>query len=160
MKEKIAFLDRDGALIFEPQDTFQIDRIELLEILPGVIGALKTLVEQDFKLVLVSNQDGLGTEAFPTSNFEAPQNKMLSIFKENGIEFFAVCICPHFPDENCACRKPKLGIVEAFLKTHDIDLDSSLVYGDRETDRQFAQNLGVRFIKTETNQPCILTQLL
>lgn len=160
MKQKIAFLDRDGALIFEPPDTFQIDRIELLQILPGVIEALKTLIERGFKLVMVSNQDGLGTEAFPTSSFEDPQNKMLSIFKENGIEFLAVCICPHFPDESCACRKPKLGIVEGFLKTHDVDLDSSIMYGDRETDRQFAQNLGVRFIKTKTNQPCILPQFL
>lgn len=158
MKEKIAFLDRDGALIFEPQDTFQIDKLELLQILPGVIEALKILLEKGFKLVLVSNQDGLGTAAFPMASFEAPQQKMLSVFKENGIEFTAVCICPHFPSDNCACRKPKLGIVEEFLKTHDVDLDSSLMYGDRETDRQFAQNLGVRFIKVETNQPCTLTQ--
>ena len=160
MKDKIAFLDRDGVLIFEPKNTFQVDRLDLLEILPGVIESLKDLMSRGFKLVLVSNQDGLGTESFPREAFDGPQNKMLEIFKDNGVSFEATCICPHFPTENCDCRKPKLGIVEEFLKNHDVDLENSFMYGDRETDRRFAQNLGIRFIKTETNQTCSLTQLL
>lgn len=160
MKEKIAFLDRDGALIFEPQDTFQIDRLELLQILPGVIPALKTLIERGYRLVLVSNQDGLGTDTFPRSAFEEPQQKLLSIFRMEGIEFTAVFICPHTAEESCLCRKPKLGLVEIFLTEYEVDLEASFMYGDRETDRQFAKNLGIRFIKAETNRPCLLTQSL
>lgn len=150
---KIAFLDRDGALIFEPQDTFQIDSPKKLQILPGVIKGLKTLIKNGFELVMVSNQDGLGTKSFPQKAFEAPQNEMLKIFAKNGIKFSEICICPHFKKDNCACRKPKTGLVDKFMRENEVDIAQSFMYGDRETDRQFAENLGIRFIKADTNGP-------
>lgn len=151
-----AFLDRDGALIFEPADTKQVDRIELLKILPGVIDGLKKLTGQGYQLVMISNQDGLGTTSFPQEDFEKPQQKFLEILKRNGIEFIKIFICPHFKKENCNCRKPKTGLVDEFLRSAMIDPEKSFMYGDRETDRQFAKNIGIRFIKASTNGPFIL----
>lgn len=148
---KVAFLDRDGTLIFEPQDTFQVDRVDLVQVLPGVIEGLQTLVSRGYALVLVTNQDGLGTDSFPRAGFEAAQNKMLEIFKANEIHFLKVFICPHFPSEACLCRKPKLGLVEDFIKTLPLDFKNSLMIGDRETDHQFAENLGISFISMPTN---------
>ncbi|KKP38854.1 MAG: Histidinol-phosphatase / Imidazoleglycerol-phosphate dehydratase, imidazoleglycerol-phosphate dehydratase / histidinol-phosphatase [Candidatus Peregrinibacteria bacterium GW2011_GWF2_33_10] len=152
MKQKIAFLDRDGALIFEPQDSFQIDSLEKLRILDGVIEALQDLIKKGYKLVMVSNQNGVGTPSFLKENFEIPQNKMLEIFRRNGIEFYKIFICPHFPEDNCECRKPKIGMLKDFLKTENIDFEKSFMYGDRETDRQFAKNIKVRFVKATTNE--------
>ncbi len=149
--KKIAFVDRDGALLFEPQDTFQIDSIAKLRILPGVIKGLKKLIQRGYELVMISNQDGLGTKSFPEKNFLAPQNRMLNIFRKNGIIFSKIFICPHFKEDNCACRKPKTGLVDAFMKTFEIDRQKSFMYGDRETDGAFAQNLGIQFIKTPPN---------
>lgn len=149
--EKYAFLDRDGALIFEPQDTYQIDSLEKLQILPSVIEGLQKLIAQGYKLALISNQDGLGTASFPQANFDAPQNRMLEIFKENGITFEKIFVCPHFADAGCACRKPKTGLVDGFFKTTVVDKANSFMYGDRDTDRQFAKNIGVRFVKAQTN---------
>lgn len=151
LAQKYAFLDRDGALIFEPQDTYQIDSLEKLQILPGVIEGLQKLIAQDYKLALISNQDGLGTPSFPKENFDAPQNRMLEIFKENGITFDQIFICPHFLDAGCACRKPKTGLVDAFFKITMVNKSSSFMYGDRDTDRQFAENIGIRFVKAQTN---------
>lgn len=150
MLKKYAFLDRDGTLIYEPRDDFQIDSLEKLKILPGVIDGLKKLIDDGFSLVIVTNQDGLGEPSFPLESFETPQNRMLEIFKENGIEFAAVFVCPHRTSDNCACRKPKTGLVDEFLKDK-IDTDNSFVYGDRETDREFAKNLNLKFIKAQTN---------
>ncbi len=145
MLKKYAFLDRDGTLIFEPKDTFQIDSIELLKILPGVINGLKKLKNDGFRLVMISNQDGLGSASFPKKNFEKPQNEMLRIFKEKGIEFERVFICPHLRKDNCKCRKPKTGLVDEFIKLADIDMKNSFVCGDRESDKKFAENLGLKF---------------
>jgi len=149
--KKIAFLDRDGTLIFEPQDTLQIDSIEKLEILDGVIKGLKELTKQGYELMMITNQDGLGTPSFPQTDYEAPQNKMLSIFKENGIKFKRIFICPHLPSKNCGCRKPKIGLVKKFLRDNQIDKNNSFVCGDRPTDKIFAMNLGIKFISMQTN---------
>ncbi len=151
MKQKYAFLDRDGALIFEPQDTYQIDSLDKLKILDGVIETLQSLVAEGYKLIMISNQDGLGTESFPTADFEAPHQAMLAIFKDAGIAFDHIFICPHFPEDDCACRKPKTGLVDNFLRENDIDMEASFVCGDRENDRQFAQNIGLKFIPAKTN---------
>jgi len=149
--KKYAFIDRDGTLIFEPQDTYQIDSLDKLKILDGVIKGLKLLKKQGYKLVLVSNQDGLGTKSFPTSDFELPQNKMLEVFKKEGIIFDQIFICPHFPTDKCDCRKPKLGLLKNF-DLNGIDKDRSFVCGDRKTDQQFAENLDVKFVPMKTNQ--------
>lgn len=151
MQQKYAFLDRDGALIYEPPDDFQIDSLEKLFILPGVISGLKKLTSNGYKLVLISNQDGLGTNSFPKENFKTPQKEMLKIFAENDITFDQIFICPHFPEDNCECRKPKIGMVEKFLSENNIDKNNSFMYGDRESDRKFAKNIGIPFYKVITN---------
>lgn len=150
-KRKYAFLDRDGTLIFEPQDTYQIDSLSKLKILDGVIDGLKKLKSMGYSLVIISNQDGLGTPSFPQENFKEPQEKMLKIFQDNGIDFDEIFICPHLPNEACNCRKPKTGLVEEFLANTNIDKTRSFVCGDRDSDRQFAKNLGIRFVPMQTN---------
>ncbi|HBB02345.1 MAG: imidazole glycerol-phosphate dehydratase/histidinol phosphatase, imidazoleglycerol-phosphate dehydratase / histidinol-phosphatase [Candidatus Peregrinibacteria bacterium GW2011_GWF2_38_29] len=148
---KIAFLDRDGALIFEPPDTKQIDSIDKLKILPGVIDGLKKLRDSGYKLVMISNQDGVGTKSFPRKDFEGPQNEFLRLLKVEDLEFYKIFICPHKKEENCSCRKPKIGLLKTWLKSEKIDFEKSFMVGDRETDMQFAKNLGIRGIKMETN---------
>ena len=159
MSTKYAFLDRDGALIYEPppEETalgevpYQIDSIEKLKILDGVVEGLQRLKELGYKFVMISNQDGMGTDVFPRPDFERPQQQMLNVFKENGIEFEEIFICPHLSEENCDCRKPKTGLVDEFFERNDIDMDNSIMYGDRYSDRQFAENLGLKFVKADTN---------
>lgn len=149
--KKYAFLDRDGTLIFEPQDTFQIDSIEKLKILDGVIKGLKELGKLGYTLIMITNQDSLGTSSFPQASFEAPQNKILTIFKENDIMFKKIFVCPHLPSKNCNCRKPKTGLIKKFLRDNVIDKNSSFVCGDRKTDELLAKNIGIKFISMQTN---------
>ncbi len=149
--KKYAFLDRDGTLIFEPQDTFQIDSIEKLIILDGAIKGLKKLKNLGYELIMVTNQDGLGTNQFPQADFQAPQKKMLGIFEENGIRFKKIYICPHLPSKNCGCRKPKTGLIKKFLRENFVDKNNSFVCGDRDSDKLFAVNIGIRFIPMQTN---------
>jgi histidinol-phosphate aminotransferase len=149
--KKYAFIDRDGTLIFEPQDTFQIDSLEKLKILDGVIRSLKELISLGYELIMVTNQNGLGTSSFPSANFQAPQNKMLGIFEANGIKFKKIFVCPHLPSKNCGCRKPKIGLVKKFIRENLIDKNKSFVCGDRATDNLFAKNIAVKFIPMQTN---------
>jgi imidazoleglycerol-phosphate dehydratase/histidinol-phosphatase len=102
-------------------------------------------------LTLVSNQDGLGTKTFPLKSFEIPQKAFLKKLLENGIKFEKIFICPHFAEENCKCRKPKTGLVDAFLNKNQIDFKKSLMIGDRETDQQFAKKIGIKFVRIKTN---------
>ncbi len=125
-EKKIAFIDRDGTLIFEPQDTLQIDSIEKLQILDGVVESLQNLIKQGFELIMVTNQDGLGTSSFPTKNFEEPQKKLLDILKSNGVTFKKIYICPHVANEKCLCRKPNTGLVRDFLTNNMIDRKNHL----------------------------------
>jgi len=148
---KIAFLDRDGTLIFEPVDTKKIDSLDRLKILPGVIVGLKKLMDDGFKLVLVSNQNGIGTKDFPEEDFRIPQDKFLEILKNEGIEFYKIFVCPHLPDFGCACRKPKTGLVKDFIESEKIDLEKSFMLGDRDTDLEFARNIGVSGFRIMTN---------
>lgn len=148
---KIAFLDRDGTLIFEPRDTGKVDSLERLKILPGVIDGLKMLAADDYKLVMVSNQNGIGTADFPREAFEIPQARLLEIFKSEGLEFYGIFVCPHKPEDGCDCRKPKIGLVEDFLKSEKIDFEQSFMLGDRDTDLEFATNIGVTGFRMMTN---------
>ena len=150
-KRKCAFLDRDGTLVFEPQDTYQIDSLKKLKILDGVIIGLQKLKKRGYALIMISNQDGLGTSSFPQKSFAAPQEKMLDIFRNNGITFDQIFICSHLPNEACNCRKPKTGLVDEFLRAANIDEIASFVCGDRNSDQQFAKNVGIKFIPMETN---------
>jgi histidinol-phosphate aminotransferase len=145
--QKYAFLDRDGTLIYEPQDTYQVDSLDKLRILDGVIEGLQQLQDQGYKLVLVSNQDGLGTASFPKADFEGPQQAMLKQFVDAGITFERILICPHLTEDNCNCRKPKTGLLDDIT----IDTKQSFVCGDRDSDKVLAANLGLRFVPMTTN---------
>src|SRR6516165_8055392 len=148
---KAAFVDRDGTLIWEPPDTQQVDRLDQLRLLPGAAAGLQALCNAGFRLVMVSNQDGLGSPSFPHQAFDGPQQELLRILAEQGIGFDEIYVCPHWPDDHCDCRKPKLGLVQQYVRTRAIELQESLVIGDRESDAEFARNLGVPFIRTATN---------
>ncbi|MDP3965192.1 MAG: bifunctional histidinol-phosphatase/imidazoleglycerol-phosphate dehydratase HisB [bacterium] len=148
---KVAFIDRDGTLINEPADTSQVDSLERLQILHGVVEGLKRIQADGYELVMVSNQDGLGTPSFPVRGYEMVQNTFLKMLENEGIRFSEAFVCPHFAADNCACRKPKTGLVKKFLKKIQIDYEKSFVVGDRETDVEFAKNIGIRAYKMESN---------
>jgi len=139
---RILFIDRDGCLIEEPADE-QVDAFEKLRLMPGVIPALLKLREAGFRLVLVSNQDGLGTGSYPTEAFEGPHRLLMQILESQGIEFDAEHIDPSGPGDNSPNRKPGIGMLTDYLRDPTWDRDRSAVIGDRETDLELAANLGV-----------------
>jgi len=141
-QRRILFIDRDGTLIIEPPDE-QVDSLEKLQLVPGVIPALLALKQAGYEFVMVSNQDGLGTESYPLSDFEPAHQKMLDLFASQGIAFSAVHIDPHFAHDNSPNRKPGIGMLLDYLKSGEMDLADSWVVGDRETDLQLARNLGI-----------------
>jgi imidazoleglycerol-phosphate dehydratase/histidinol-phosphatase len=143
---RVLFVDRDGTLIEEPPDE-RVDRLEKIRLMPGVIPALLALKRADFSLVMVTNQDGLGTPALPQEAFDVAHRFMLELFASQGICFEAAFVCPHFLEDACGCRKPKLGLVEQYLKTRPIDAARSFMVGDRDTDLEFARNLGVEGLR-------------
>ncbi|HUL44677.1 MAG TPA: bifunctional histidinol-phosphatase/imidazoleglycerol-phosphate dehydratase HisB [Bacteroidota bacterium] len=143
--KKVVFVDRDGTIILEPADK-QIDSLEKLEFIPGIIAGLRTLVDAGFSLIMVSNQDGLGTRQYPREKFRLVQNKLIRLLEGEGIQFEKVFICPHRRSESCSCRKPKTGLVSSYLKNHHIEVSRSFVLGDRATDVEFAHNLGLRAV--------------
>jgi imidazoleglycerol-phosphate dehydratase/histidinol-phosphatase len=146
MRKKALFIDRDGTLIVEPPVTFQVDTLEQLEFLPGVIRNLHFIKKNlDFEFVIVSNQDGLGTEAYPCQNFDTVQKKMLQIFENEDITFDNILIDTSFPEDNSPNRKPHTGLLNDYM-SGDYDLENSFVIGDRETDMQLAENLGCKGI--------------
>lgn len=147
---RILFLDRDGTLNEETADE-QIDRLEKIRLMPGVMPALLDLKRAGFAFVMVTNQDGLGTAGFPQEGFELAHRFILELFASQGIEFEAICVCPHFKSDDCACRKPKTGLVREFLAAHPIDLGRSYMIGDRDTDMEFAANLGVQGVPVRLN---------
>lgn len=147
--KKALFIDRDGTLILEPQTDFQIDSYEKLEFLPGVISALRKIGEEtDYELVMVTNQDGLGTPVFPEDTFWPVHNKMLAILEGEGIRFAAVHIDRSFPEDKLPTRKPGTGMLTRYLDG-SYDLAGSYVIGDRLTDVLLAQNLGAKALLIE-----------
>jgi len=159
--KKIAFLDRDGTLIVEPPETFQVNSLEEMEFLPGVISALKKLSEAGYRLVMVTNQDGLGTEVNPRENYEKINRKMFQIFSSENIFFDEIFECPHSPEDQCFCRKPKTGILGDFLEKNNIDFQRSCVVGDRQTDIDFANNISVQgFLLGEQSWDSIILEIL
>ena len=148
---RILFIDRDGTLIEEPAD-FQIDSFEKLRFVDGAIPALLRLREAGYEFVLISNQDGLGTPAFPQAAFEGPHRLMLQVLASAGITFSDELIDTSLAHENAPTRKPGIGLALAYIQDRGIDWPRSAVIGDRETDVQFAKNLGVRAFQLRSPQ--------
>ena len=151
MTTNVLFIDRDGTLIEEPADK-QVDALEKIRLVDNVIPAMLELAKSGYRFVMVSNQDGLGTESFPEDQFRICQDHVLALFASQGIEFDEVFICPHLPDEGCECRKPRAGLLTRYLAETDISLDASGVIGDRSTDLELAERIGVRGFLIDPNQ--------
>lgn len=140
--KKVLFIDRDGTLVIEPPVDYQLDSLEKLEFYPEVFQWLARIVQElDYELVMVTNQDGLGTDSFPEETFWPAQNKIIQAFKNEGIKFSEILIDKSFPEENAPTRKPRTGLLNAYIYG-DYDLSKSYVIGDRETDLELAENLG------------------
>jgi imidazoleglycerol-phosphate dehydratase/histidinol-phosphatase len=144
--KKVLFIDRDGTLIREPVEDEQVDSLEKLEFMPGVFRAMSLIAQNlDFELVIVSNQDGLGTDLFPEDTFWPAHNKMLKAFENEGVEFTDVFIDSSLPADNAPTRKPRTGMLGDFTDG-DYDLENSFTIGDRFTDIELAKNLGAKGI--------------
>ncbi len=144
--KKALFIDRDGTLIVEPPDDYQIDTLEKLEFLPGVFRALHNIRKHlDYELVIVSNQDGLGTESYPEADYDKVQNKMIKAFENEGVKFDNILIDKSLPEDKLPTRKPGTGLLQSYING-EYDLAASYVIGDRLTDIELASNLGAKGI--------------
>src|SRR5690554_5502883 len=152
MRKKVLFIDRDGTIIREPVD-YQVDSIEKLEFYPKSIQYLARIAaELDYQLVMVTNQDGLGTTSFPEKDFWPAQNLMLNILKGEGVVFDDILIDRSFPQDNAPTRKPRTGLLQKYLDPAKYDLENSYVIGDRLTDMELARNLNCKGIFINTDQ--------
>jgi len=143
-KKRVLFIDRDGTLIEEPADE-QVDSFEKLRFKPGVFRNLGMICQQtDFELVMVTNQDGLGTSSFPEDTFWPVHQLMLQALESEGITFSEQLIDRHFPEDNAPTRKPGTGMVEKYMSDPAYDMSASYVIGDRATDEQLARNMGCK----------------
>jgi imidazoleglycerol-phosphate dehydratase/histidinol-phosphatase len=158
--KKVLFIDRDGTLIIEPPSDYQVDSFEKLEYFPRVFNYLgKIASELDYELVMITNQDGLGTDSFPEDTFWPVHNKMVEAFKNEGIEFTDIFIDRTFEHEKAPTRKPGTAMLTKYIEG-DYDLENSYVLGDRLSDIQLAKNLGAKGIliqDKETAEPSDLT---
>lgn len=144
--KKVLFIDRDGTLVIEPPTNYQLDSLEKLEFYPRVFQNLAKIArEMDYELVMVTNQDGLGTESFPEDTFWPAQNKIIQAFENEGIKFSEILIDKSFEYENLPTRKPGVGMLTHYIKGN-YDLPNSYVIGDRLTDVLLAKNLGSKSI--------------
>ena len=158
-KKKVLFIDRDGTIILEPPTDYQVDALEKFSFFPGVIRNLyKIATELDYELVMVTNQDGLGTDSFPEETFWPYQNKMMEILAGEGIHFAKVHIDRSFEHENLPTSKPGIGMLAEYF-SEEYNRAESFVIGDRVTDIQLAENLGAKsiYIKPEMNERAALS---
>lgn len=151
--KKVLFIDRDGTLIHEPED-YQVDSLKKLEFYPEALFYLRKIaLETDFQLVMVTNQDGLGTDAYPEEKFWPIQEFMLKTFANEGVEFEDIFIDRSFPEDNSPDRKPNIGMLkEKYLENEQYDLSNSFMVGDRLTDVEFAYNFGGKGIFIDTHE--------
>ncbi len=160
--KKVLFIDRDGTLIIEPTSDQQVDSLEKLEFYPGVFQHLSRIAtELDYLLVMVTNQDGLGTPSFPEESFWPAQEKTITAFSNEGIHFHEILIDRSFQHENLDTRKPGTGMLTHYLK-NGYDLAHSFVIGDRLTDIQLAKNMGCQaiYLSPSRNEEAALTTTL
>ena len=144
--KKVLFIDRDGTLALEPQD-YQLDSLDKLRFYPEVFRYLgKIAQEMDYELVMVTNQDGLGTESFPEEDFWPTHNFLMKTFENEGINFSEVCIDKSFPSDMAETRKPRTGMLTSYLDGSEYSMNQSYVIGDRMTDMELAKNLGAKGI--------------
>ncbi len=152
--KKVLFIDRDGTLVLEPPVDYQLDSLEKLEYYPKVFQYMAKIAnELNYELVMVTNQDGLGTDSFPEDTFWPAQNKIVEAFKKEGVVFSAIYIDKTFPHENAETRKPRTGLLNSYFDTEKYDMTNSFVLGDRITDMELAKNLGAKgiFLSEETD---------
>ncbi|WP_322549954.1 bifunctional histidinol-phosphatase/imidazoleglycerol-phosphate dehydratase HisB [Flavobacterium psychraquaticum] len=153
MSKKVLFIDRDGTLVLEPEN-YQLDSLSKLEFYPKAFQYMSKIAQElDFELVMVTNQDGLGTSSFPEDTFWPTQNFILKAFENESVKFEEIFIDRSFPEENAPTRKPRTGMLTKYLNNSDYDLANSYVIGDRITDVELAKNLGSKaiFIKNEAD---------
>jgi len=158
--KKVLFIDRDGTLVIEPPVDYQLDSLEKLEFYPGVFQWLSRIAEElDYELVMVTNQDGLGTDSFPEDTFWPSQNKIIQAFANEGIQFSEVLIDKSFPEDNAPTRKPGLGLLPKYIYG-DYDLANSYVIGDRTSDMELAEGLNAKgiYIGEENNVAALSTK--
>ena len=149
---RILFIDRDGTLNEEPPDE-TVDSLAKIRFMPGAVAALLDLQRAGYSFVMVTNQDGLGTARFPQEAFDVPHRFIMDMFSTQGIEFEQVFVCPHYKHEECECRKPKLGMVREFIAANALDKRLSFMIGDRDTDMEFAANLGIEGLRISLSGP-------
>lgn len=143
--KKVLFVDRDGTILAEPPEDYQVDSLEKLDFIPGAISGLSSLAQLDYELVLASNQDGLGSNTFPEETFWPAHIKMMRVLAGEGVFFDNQLVDPTFPQDNMPTRKPGTGMFGDYM-TGEYDLSASYVIGDRLTDVELAYNLGVKAI--------------
>lgn len=158
--KKILFIDRDGTLVIEPPIDYQLDSLEKLEFYPKVMRNLGFVRSKlDFELVMVTNQDGLGTDSFPEETFWPAHNLMMKTLEGEGITFDDICIDRSFPEDNAPTRKPRTGMLTKYIDNPAYDLAGSFVIGDRPTDVELAKNLGCRAIFLQDNDLLLSDEL-
>jgi len=147
---KVLFVDRDGTIVVEPPDE-QVDRLDKIRLLPGLVPALLAIQSAGYRLLMVTNQDGLGTPSYPEHDFRLVQGFILELLSSQGVTFDEAFVCPHFAHDNCKCRKPQIGLLRDWLASNEIDATLSAAVGDRDTDLEFARNLGVRGLRVRVD---------
>lgn len=158
--KKVLFIDRDGTLVIEPPVDYQLDAFEKLEFYPKVFRNLYFIRQKlNFEFVMVTNQDGLGTDSFPENTFWPVHNLILKSFENEGIVFDNICIDRSFPEDNAPTRKPRTGMLTAYLKNPEYDLSGSFVIGDRATDVELARNLGCKAILLQPDRSSLPDEL-
>ncbi len=152
---RAVFLDRDGTLVVDPPD-LRVDSIDKLKLLPTTLTALTKLAELDYGVFLVSNQAGIGEGRITFAEFQTIENAFLAMVAPTGIKITKTYICPHVPEDNCVCRKPKPFMLQQAAKEFAIDLGSSYMIGDRESDIMSGVNAGTKTILVQTgNEPVV-----
>lgn len=155
--KKVLFIDRDGTLVIEPPIDYQLDSFEKLEFYPKVFRNLAFIREKlDFGFVMVTNQDGLGTESFPENTFWPVHNLILKSFANEGVTFDDICIDRSFPEDNAPTRKPRTGMLTKYINNPEYDIEGSYVIGDRATDVELAKNLGCKAILLQDSKEILL----